>query len=120
VLEATFEIANNLRQQPAVGFIGAVGIGVGEFGVTGSLSTYFDNATLARDVVANAETSFDVRFVDIANQVLLLDAPRIKFSEGSPEVPGKNQDVTVPLAYQAIRHPVFNYTLGLFRFYGVQ
>jgi len=120
VLEATFEIANNLRQQPAVGFIGAVGIGVGEFGVTGSLSTYFDNATLARDVVSNAETSFDVRFADISGQVLLLDAPRIKFSEGSPEVPGKNQDVTVPLAYQAIRHPVFNYTLALFRFYGSQ
>ena len=120
VLEATFEIANNLRQQNAVGFLGAVNIGVGEFGVTGSLNTYFDDATLARDVVSNAETSFDIRFEDNDSHVVLVDAPRIKFSEGAPDVPSKNADVTLALSYQAIRHPVFNYTLAYFRFNGVQ
>lgn len=120
VLEATIEIANNLRQRPAVGFLGAVSIGSGEFGVTGSLNTYFDDASLARDVVNNTETSFDIRFEDNDSHAVLLDAPRIKFSEGAPDVPGKNQDVTLPLSYQAIRHPTFNYTLAYFRFNGVQ
>lgn len=120
VLEASVEIANNLRQLNAVGFLGAVDIGVGEFGVTGTLNTYFDDASLARDVVSNAETSFDLRFADNDSHVIILDAPRIKFSEGAPEVPGKNQDVTLPLSYQAIRHPTFNYTLAYFRFHGVQ
>lgn len=120
VLEASIDIANNLRQQNAVGFLGAVNIGVGEFGVTGTLNTYFDDATLARDVVSNAETSFDIRFEDNSAHVVLIDVPRIKFSEGSPDVPSKNADVTLPLSYQAIRQPTFNYTLAYFRFNGVQ
>ncbi len=120
VLEASVEIANNLRQLNAVGFLGAVDIGVGEFGVTGTLNTYFDDASLARDVIDNTETSFDMRFEDPTAHVILIDAPRIKFSEGSPEVPGKNQDVTINLSYQAIREPTFNYTLKWMRFNGIE
>lgn len=120
VLEASFEIANNLRQTNAVGFLGAVQIGVGEFSVTGSLNTLFDDATLARDVIANAETSFDIRFADNDNHFVIVDAPRIKFSEGAPEVAGKNQDVPINLSYQAIRDPSKGYTLGLFAFDGVE
>ena len=118
VLEASVEIANNLRQLNAVGFLGAVSIGDGEFGVTGSLNTYFDDSSLARDVVSNAETSFDMRFTDADDHSIVIDAPRIKFSEGAPDVPGKNEDVTIALAYQAIRHPVFNQTLLWQRFSG--
>ncbi len=120
VLEASVEIANNLRQLNAIGFLGSVDIGVGEFGVTGTLNTYFDDASLARDVIANTETSFDMRFEDPTAHVILIDAPRIKFSEGSPEVPGKNQDVTINLSYQAIREPTFNYTLKWMRFNGIE
>ncbi len=120
VLEASFEIANNTRQNNAVGFLGAVQIGVGEFSMTGSLNTYFDDASLARDVVNNTETSFDIRFEDDSSHVVVIDAPRIKFSEGAPEVPSKNADVTLPLAYQAIRQPSFNYTAKYMRFNGVQ
>jgi hypothetical protein len=120
VLEASIEIANNLRQLNAVGFLGAVDIGDGEFGVTGSLNTYFDDSSLARDVVSNAETSFDMRFVDSSGHAIVIDAPRIKFSEGAPEVPSKNEDVTLALSYQAIRQPVFNYTLLWQRFTGFQ
>ena len=120
VLEASVEIANNLRQLTAVGFLGAVSIGDGEFGVTGSLNTYFDDSSLARDVVNNTETSFDMRFVDAESHTIVIDAPRIKFSEGAPDVPGKNEDVTIALAYQAIRHPTFNQTLLWQRFTGFQ
>ena len=118
VLEASIEIANNLRQLNAVGFLGAVSIGDGEFGVTGSLNTYFDDSSLARDVVSNAETSFDMRFVDSEGHAIVIDAPRIKFSEGAPEVPSKNEDVTIALSYQAIRQPTFNHTLLWARFAG--
>lgn len=118
VLEATVEIANNLRPLNAVGFLGAINLGVGEFGVTGSLNTYFDTSALARDVISNTETSFDARFEDSAEHALVLDAPRIKFSEGAPEVASKNEDVVINLAYQAIRHPTFGYTLLLQRFKG--
>ncbi len=120
VLEATLEIANNLRQLQAVGFLGSVAIGSGTFDVTGSLNTYFDDADLARQVIDNAETSFDLRFVDDDSHTILIDAPRIKFSEGAPEVPGRNDDVTINLGYQAIRDAAKGYTLGWFRFQGTE
>lgn len=120
VLEASIEIANNLRQREAVGFLGAVSVGVGEFSLSGTLNTYFDDASLARDVVANSETSLDLRFRDGSGHVMLFDMPRIKFSEGAPEVPGKNQDVTLNLSYQAIRHAAFDYTVKCMRFHGAQ
>ncbi len=120
VLEASVEIANNLRQLPAVGTIGAVNIGVGQVSVTGSLNTYFDNADLARAVIDNSESSFDLRLEDNVSRAIVIDNPRIKFSEGAPEVPGKNEDVTINLSYQAIREPNFNYTILYSRFWGFQ
>jgi hypothetical protein len=117
VLEATVEINNNLRRLPAVGFLGAIDIGSGEFSVTGNLGTYFDDETIAVDVINNAETSFNLIFQDDGAQCIVLDLPRIKFSGGSPEVPGKNQDVTIPLEYQAIRDTALGYTMAVQRLF---
>jgi len=119
VLEASIDINNNLRRLPAVGFLGAIDIGSGEFSVTGNLSTYFDDISIAQDVISNSETSFNLIFQDDVDQVAVFDLPRIKFSSGSPEVPGKNQDVTIPLEYQAIRDPALGYTMAVQRLYFV-
>lgn len=119
VLEASVDINNNLRRLPAVGFLGAIDIGSGEFSVTGNLSTYFDDASIAQDVIDNTETSFNMIFQDDVDHALVIDLPRIKFSSGSPEVPGKNQDVTIPLEYQAIRDPSLGYTMAVQRLYFV-
>jgi len=40
--------------------------------------------------------------------------------EGAPEVPGKNEDVTINLAYQALLDPTLGYTALTMRFHGVQ
>lgn len=119
VLEASIDINNNLRRLPAVGFLGAIDIGSGEFSVTGNLSTYFDDISIAEDVISNTETSFNLIFQDDVDQVVVFDLPRIKFSAGSPEVPGKNQDVTIPLEYQAIRDPSLGYTMAVQRLHFV-
>ena len=112
VLEATIEINNNLRRQPAVGVFGAAGIGVGEFAVTGTLSTYFDNDEILQIILANTETSLDLITQGGDGRSMIFDMPRIKFSGGAPDVPGKNADVTIPGTYQAILSPVFGYTLS--------
>lgn len=112
VLEATIEINNNLRRQPAVGVFGAAGIGVGEFGVTGTLSTYFDNDEILQIILQNQETTLDLITQGGDGRSMVFDMPRIKFSGGAPDVPGKNQDVTIPGQYQAIRSPVYGYTLS--------
>jgi len=112
VLEATIEINNNLRRQPAVGVFGASGIGVGELSVTGTLSTYFDNDEILQIILTNAETTLDLITQGGDGRSQVYDLPRIKFSGGAPDVPGKNQDVTIPGTYQAILSPVFGYTMS--------
>ena len=112
VLEATIEINNNLRRQPAVGVFGAAGIGVGELSVTGTLSTYFDNDEILQVILNNEETTLDLITQGGDGRSMVFDMPRIKFSGGAPDVPGKNQDVTIPGTYQAILSPTFGYTIS--------
>jgi hypothetical protein len=112
VLEATIEINNNLRRQPAVGVFGASGLGVGELSVTGTLSTYFDNDEILQIILTNAETSLDLITQGGDGRSMIFDLPRIKFSGGAPDVPGKNADTTIPGTYQAILSPIFGYTIS--------
>jgi hypothetical protein len=118
VTEFTVEIANNLRQRNAVGFLGAISIGDGEFTVTGSMNTFFDNSDLARKVIANEDTAVDVRYVDDDDHAIVIDLPKIKFNDGAAEVAAKNEDTTLPLGYTALRHAVFGYTMNYQRFGG--
>ncbi len=113
VLEATIEINNNLRRQPAVGVFGASGIGIGEFSVTGTLSTYFDNDDILQVILDNSETSLDLITQGGDGRSMVFDLPRIKFSGGAPDVPGKNQDVTIPGTYQAILDADLGYTMSV-------
>ena len=112
VLEATIEINNNLRRQPAVGVFGASGIGVGELSVTGTLSTYFDNDEILQIILNNTETSLDLIMQGADGRTMVFDLPRIKFSGGAPDVPGKNADVTIPGTYQAILDAALGYTIS--------
>lgn len=112
VVNATVEINNNMRRQNAVGFFGACGIGLGEFGVTGTLETYFDDLTLYNDVLDGAETSLDVVLNGNDGRTLVTSVPRIKFVGGAPQVPGKNADVLLPLTYQGLLDSDLGYTLS--------
>lgn len=116
VLGATIDINNNLRRQLAVGVLGAAGIGVGEFGVSGSLDTYFDSFDLLTAVINNDDTSLDVTLRGSDGRAIDFDMPRIKFSGGAPNVPGKNQDTVINLTYEAIRDVTLGYTMAITRF----
>ena len=116
VLNASVEINNNMRRQNAVGVFGACGIGLGEFGVSGSLETYFDDLSLYQDVLNGNSTSLDFVMRGNDGRTLLTHVPRIKFTQGAPQVPGKNADVVLPLAYQGLLDPSLGYTLAYQRF----
>lgn len=119
VMSAQFEINNNLRRQNAVGSIGAVGIGNGEFSVTGTLETYFGDATVYQKVINNTLTSYDMRLgrQDGNKEALLFDFPSIKLSGGSPGVSGKNADVMLSAGFTAIMDAVKGYTMSIGRFW---
>lgn len=116
VLNASVDINNNMRRQNAVGVFGACGIGLGEFSVTGDLETYFDDLSLYNDVLDGNETSLDLTMRGNDGRTLLTHLPRIKFTGGAPAVPGKNADVVLPLAYQALLEADLGYTLSYQRF----
>lgn len=116
VLSSSIDIANNLRNQPAVGSTGAVGEGNGEFTVTGKLTTYFGDKSILDKILNNTKTSFDVRLgypatTSANKETILFDLPALKFADGSPTIPGKNSDVTIDGTYQAFRHATLGYTL---------
>lgn len=119
VKTATVQIANNLRRQDAIGSLDAVGIGNGQFAVTGTLSTYFGDKTLLDKVLNNTLTSFDFRLgrTDTNNETLLFDFPSVKFSSGAPTVSGPNADVMLDLGYQAIMDATLQYTMLIERFW---
>lgn len=120
VLESSIEINNTLRLKPAVGVLGAIGIGAGECAVSGTINTYFDDKTMVDKVINNTETALTHIFKDNDNHVVLFDFPKVKYASGSPTVPGKNQDTTVSLGYEALYSPTFGYTMSIQRFYEIQ
>jgi tail tube protein len=119
VLAASFNINNNLRAQKAIGALGAVGIGNGEFTVTGQLQTYFGDVSVYNQILNNTLTSFDMRLgrSDGNRESLLVDFPAIKLSSGSPAVSGKNQDVMIQAGFQAVMHATLGYTMSISRFW---
>ncbi len=117
VLEASVLISNNLRSLAAVGVFGAAAIGVGEFSVTGNLNTYFDDDTLLNLLLNNTETSYDFAVKALDGRTMLFDLPRIKFTSGAPDVPGKNQDTVINLGFQALLSSVLGYTMHTQRMY---
>jgi hypothetical protein len=102
VMEASIEIENNLRERNALGTLGAISIGAGEFSVTGSLNTYFNNSALIQKVIDNSETSLTLAF-NSGDESIMFFLPRVKFSEGTPDVSGKNEDVMASISFQALR-----------------
>ncbi|GIQ73189.1 phage tail tube protein [Bradyrhizobium sp. RD5-C2] len=119
VLGASFTINNNIRAQQAIGSIGAVGTGNGEFSVSGSLQTYFGDPSIYRKIVNNTLTSFDMRVgrSDGNRESILFDFPSIKLGSGSPSVSGKNQDVTIDGGFTAIRDASLGFTMSVGRFW---
>jgi hypothetical protein len=119
ILGASFNINNNIRAQTAIGSIGAVGTGNGEFTVTGKLQTYFGDSTVYNQILNNTQVSFDMRLgrSDGNRETLLFDFPAIKLASGAPSVSGKNQDVTIDASFTAFMHATLLYTVSVSRFW---
>lgn len=119
IMGASIVVDNNMRMQEAVSSVGAVGIGNGEFNVSGSLNVYFGSPAILQKVLDNARTSLSLRAgrQDGNRETLLMDLPSIKMSGGSPSVSGKNQDVMLDATFQALMHQTLLYTIALQRFW---
>lgn len=110
IQNASLSINNNLRAQNGVGFIGAASIVAGTCEVTGTVEVFFGSKDIYEDALKNNDSSVMLSFHDSKNKRLLLfDCPRIKFSEGAPDVTAINTDVIASLGFQAILHEGFDH-----------
>jgi hypothetical protein len=119
IMEATVELANNLRRQAAVGHLEAVGIGNGEFNVNLTLNAYFGDRTILNLVAQNtlASMSFRIGGTDSNGESYLFDFPSIKFTGGSPSVSGKNTDVMISATASGLVDATLGYVALIERFY---
>jgi len=120
VLAATLSINNNLRQQNAIGSLGAVGIGNGEFNVQLSqLQTYFGSKDIYEKLLNNTDFNFSVlvQAPSTNKEGYLFDLPRCELQTGAPSVSGKNTDVLLEGSAQALLDPTLGYTICINRFW---
>lgn len=119
LMTANWVIANNLRRQTAVGVSGCVGLGNGEFNVTGKVEFYFGDKTVLDKVTNNTLTSFNCALGrnDGNKETYMFDFPSIKLSSGAPSVSGKNADVMIDANFQAIADATLLYTASITRFW---
>lgn len=100
------DISNNLTSQDAIGTLGAVGVGVGQSNVTGSLTTYFTNFRMYNSFINNTDVSLRFTLVgDDENGVettYVFYLPRIKLTGGSHAITGPNADITITTPYEAL------------------
>lgn len=111
VNDLTLTINNNLRRRLAVGRFGTASIGLGELNSSLGLGTYFDDNSILTDVLTDGfRTAINWALRAGDGRANLTDFPNCAFSAGAPDVPGKNQDVTMPLTAQALRDPTLGYS----------
>lgn len=121
VMEASFQMNNNLRRNNAIGVFGAANVAMGELGVSGSMNMYFSDISIMNKLLNQTESSFSIKLMDNYHgtnkgQVVIFDMPRIKYTSGNPSVSGKNTDVMVNMGFQAIRDATLLYTMMMQRF----
>lgn len=104
-------LQNNLRGRDCIGTEGNFSLGVGSFGLTGSMESYFADNTLLASVIAHDYTSLGYRITDVAGNVIVIFIPRLVLSTGNASVGAKDTDVMVPLELQAARHATYDATM---------
>lgn len=115
----SININNNLAKRAAIGRVGGAGVRRGQFSVSGELDMYFDDKTKLDKVIANTETSLDLVLTDTSSHASIFDLPRVKFSQGSAPVSGRNADVLANLQYVALKDKTLLYTIKKMRFWRV-
>ena len=112
----TLAITNNLRAQPAVATLGAAGIGIGSFNVSGTFNAYFEDRSFLDKYRGFTETSLAFRVIDGDGNAYMFNLPAIKFSGGPVVIPGQDQDVMVDLSFVAKMDTVASKMLSITRF----
>jgi hypothetical protein len=111
----TMNITNNLREQMAIGTLGLISVGAGDFDVTGEIQTYFGDSTLYAKYVAGTATSMSL-ITTSQSKAYVFGLPNVKFEDGEAASGARNQDVMLTLQYRALLDTTTNTSFQIDRF----
>lgn len=101
VTEVSLSLANGLAPRNVVGSDETILPSVGRSNLTGSVTAFFENATLLEKFLDETESSLIVNLVDPAGNAYELELPRIKYTGGQPDVSGEGS-ITINFPIQAL------------------
>jgi hypothetical protein len=99
----TVDIANNLREQKAIGSVDAVGVGSGRLEVTGNISIYFESKDEFDKYIAATSFKLSYRVEDSTGQAYVFTFPRIKYESMTVNASGTDTDIFLEGSWRAIR-----------------
>lgn len=98
----SLQVANNLRQQMAVGSKFAAGIGYGSQTVSGSMQAYFADRVLYEKFQNHVYISLSFSFADSAGRRLRVTLPKIMPQTGTASPGGIDQDIILGIDFTAV------------------
>jgi hypothetical protein len=110
-----FTVDNSLRAQPCIGQLANNGIGLGRTLVTGTIEAYLLDKSFLDRYLNFTTTSLSFR-ATLGGDNYIFDFPSIKFTTGTTETGGNDQDVLVSVEFSGKRDPGDDFTIAINRF----
>lgn len=101
--QVTIAYLNNGRNRPEIGTLGAVDIGSGTIGLSGTIQAYYATAVEYNKFLAFTPTSLQIWFKDAVGNRYIFDMPMVKYSTGTRQAESQNTDVIANLGYTAFQ-----------------
>lgn len=99
--ELSFTLENGLEPRFALGSNKSISNKIGRSNLSGQLGAYFENHALLNKFYQSTKSSIKIDLFDDAGNKYTLNAPRIVYSGGQPDVDG-DSDIILGMPFQAI------------------
>lgn len=116
IKKVSLNIDNALREQDAIGHLGAIGIGAGTLKVTGSMTAYFSNGRLYQKYLDSSASSLSLVLLDGALNGYNLLIPKLHFTAAKIVNGAIDQDVMVEISFSSEFDPATNAMIIIDRF----
>lgn len=98
----TFNINNNLREQTAIGHLGAVSIAPGTLNASGDVEMYLADGNMYNKFRSNESTSLSFSAEDPSGNGYVFNIPNVKFSSMTVQAGGLDTDVMLSSSWQGL------------------
>lgn len=116
VTQISWALTNNLRARQQIGTLGAVSIGLGSIGLTGTLQSFLEDAVVMNLYLNFTEVPVAWAFEDAAGNSYIFDVPSVRFTSGQRVAGGRDQDIIADLGWSAKRNSSEDVTFRIVRF----